>query len=572
MSRRTAAVLAALVLVLLTGCSNRAERLYRRAEALFSQGQAAMAAQEYRRLALEQPRSALADDALYKLAYLHREEFNSPLQAVQTYEYLADKYPDSPYTDEALLNVMQIKGEDLKDIAGVRFTYRVITNRFADDPRTLTAAHLQLVRTLFACDKLKEADQEARALIQAHPEQTRPCAAAMLIRARIADKQGNRGDQAVKLYEQIVSRYPQTPSAVEAKRAIGWIYYGQRGQQMKQELLAKVRAARVLTGVPAPPAVNGLRLKPFACLSSLLAQQGVRATPEELLTVCGAAFDFAYDPDHASTPDLGRNVLATAAEQYGFGVNVWSAPSADASFASLVQALSQGRPAMIPLSSGGAWALVIGYKPAEERVYLLSAGRRSPEALSRQQFMSRWARSTTGHTDCVTGPYFQLALGQRLQTPAPATILRNTARRALEAANQRDGGRAATGLHAYEVLAEQIERKEDPSSKRSAVLRRWSTSALPQVIAERRAAARALTDLAAAAPSLAQNNALQAAEAYAELARAGQELRRTLLSLTNPATGAEPPPEATWSEATDLVRQMQQSEERALSHLSEIAR
>lgn len=563
-----------LAIVLLGGCSNRAERVYRRAELLFSQGQAAMAAAEYRRLAMEEPRSALADDALYKLGYLQREEFNSPLEAIKSYDFLATRYTASPYADDALLRILQLQGEELKDTAAARRTYRLITERFPKDVRVLSTAHLQLVKTFFACGKLQEADTEAKALLAAAPDQPRQCAAAMLIRARIAEKSGKQGDIAVKLFEQIVAKYPDTSSAAEAKRAIGWLYYGYKGEQLKAERLAKVRAARVITGVPALAAVNGLRVKPFAALSSLLAHQGVRATPEDLLAISGAAFDFFYDPDRpsATTTTLARNVLGLAAEQYGFGVNVWSAPSAEASFASVTQALSQGHPVMVPQADTGVWLIVTGYKPAEDQVYVLRPGGGGAVATSRQQFISHWARNRSGHTECVTGPYFQLSLGQRLKPPAPTALARCAAARAMDAMNQRELGGVPAGFRAYDLLVQQLAgvSAEDAAAKQR--LREFAQNGLPAVLAERRAAVRALTNLAGSLPGDAQNQALQAAETYNEVIGLGQRLRSQLLSLTAPAQGAEPPPEVSFPEAADCVRQMRASEERALAYLAELAR
>ncbi|MEI6501793.1 MAG: tetratricopeptide repeat protein, partial [Armatimonadota bacterium] len=335
----------ALGALLLAGCSNKAQRLYQRAEMFLAQGQPYLAAADYYRLITEQPRSALADDALYKLAYLHREEFHSPRQAILTYQTLADQYPDSPYADDALLWVLQIEGRDLKDPAAVRRTCTLIKERFPTDERVLASAQLQLARTLFAGGQYDQADREAQALIHLYPKSERQCSAALLMRARVCEKLGKPGDEkAMKLYEQIVRRYPDTPGAVEAKRSIGWTYYGVRNTQMAEELRAKERAAKVMSDVPTPALVGSNHLKPFACLSALLAQRGIRATPEELLVVSGGAFAFAYDPNQpqATTSLLNRSALIAAAEQYGFATNVLSSLSVEGSFASLTQAIGEG--------------------------------------------------------------------------------------------------------------------------------------------------------------------------------------------------------------------------------------
>ena len=571
-----ACALIVLTIMFASGCSNKAERLYQRAEMFFSQGQPYLAALDYRRLAMEDRHSPLADDALYKLAYLYREDFSSPPRAIQTYEVLADQYPNSPYADDALLWILQIQGEQLKDAAGVRRTLEIVKQRFPDDQKVLASAQLQLVQTLFTTGKYQEADQEARALMSLYPQQERQCANALLTRARIAEKLGKPGDQeAVRLYEQVVARYPQTLGAIEAKRSIGWAYYGLRNSELAQARLAKERAARLMSDVPALTLVGAPNLKPFAALSALLAQRGIHATPEELLIVSGAAFAFVYDPDNpaATTGRLERGVLTAAAEQYGFASNVWSAPSAEGSFAALVQAISQGRPVMVPQASFGNWLIVTGYKPAEEQLYVLRPGAASATTMTRAQFLSCWARSGQGHTACVTGPYFQLSLGDRVQPPSATTVLRNVARRAVEAMNQGEYGGATAGERAYSLLVEQLGNRQGIGNPQQLQrLRSWANAPLPELLAQRRAAAAYLQQAGAAAGGGNAEHAAQAAEAMTEMARLGLQVRRELLSLLKPAQGAEPPPDAAWPEVIERVHQMQQADQKALSHLAEIAR
>lgn len=574
-SRLLVAVLLA-ALCLLGGCSNKAQRLYQRAEMFFAQGQSVLAATEYRRLAVEQPRSSLADDALYKLAYLYREEFDRLPWAIQTYQLLADRYPSSPYADDALLWVLQIQGQRQKNPTAVRRTCALIRDRYAGDERVLAAAQLQLVKTLFTCGLYEQADREAQALISQFPANERQCAAALLTRARVREKLGKPGDDsAVKLYEQVVAKYPDTPGATEAKRAIGWLYYGYKNTELAAQRAAQERAARVLSGVPAPVLVGPDHLKPFAALSALLDQRGVKVSPEELLVTSGAAFVFAYDPERprATTSLLERGALIAAAEQYGFATNVWSAPAADGSFASLAQSIGEGRPVMLPQSGGGNWLIVTGYRPAEDRVYVLLPGQSQPQALSRQALVARWSRAGQGHTAVVTGPYFQLSLGERGQAPGATALLKTLARQAVSAMNESERRGTAVGDHAYALLADQLTALDNtPEATRLQSLQQWVNAPLPQFLSERRAAAEYLAEAGSAAGGATADHATQAATALHEMVRVGMELRRELLSLLKPSTGAEPPPMASWPETAERVRQMQAADQKALSHLSEIAR
>jgi len=541
------------------------ERLFQRAELLLSQGQAGLAAVEYYRLAVKYPRSRFAPNALYKLAYLYREEFDHPQDALATYRFLAERYPDSPYADEAWLWILQIQGEKLHDLKEMRRTRDLIRERFAQDERVCATAQLQFVRALWAAGNLVAAEAEARALVANYPQQKRQCATAMLIIARIMEKKaGKQTDAAVKAYEQIINKYPDTAAAVEAKRAIGWLYYGLKGQQEKAELLAKQRAARVLSGVPAPPVVTTARLAPFAALSSLLAARHVNASPEELLIVSGAAFAFYFEPNNLAAPwrHLPAKALIEAAEQYGFSVNVSSVPSAEAAFASLAGVIASGQPVMIPLAGSSRWGLVVGYKPAEERVYLLEAGLPAARAISRQDFLQRWARHTAGHTSCVTGPYFQLSLGKYTQRASTKAIF---AQLGQKAANQR-----LQIMEGYERLIDFLaSRVAEAPEERGQQLRQWAQTSLTELLAERMALARFCRERT---PSESFAGALeQAGQAYVQAVRLGQELQRVILALTQPARGAEPPAEFTWPEAADLARQMKDAEERALQQLASLA-
>jgi hypothetical protein len=516
----------------------------------------------------------LADDAAYKLAYLYREEMNDLPQAIQTYQLLADQYRDSPFANDALLWIMYLQGQKLKDPVAVRQTYELICQRFPEDKDTCARANLQLVKTLVATGDLAGADTEARRLLTLYPGQRRPAAAAILLRARLAGKLNKSPERAVKLYEQLVNTYPDTLSAAEAKREIGWIYYGQHGRQLQAEHVAMQRAARVIAGVPDPELGSGSsRTRPFACLRALLAQRGVRVSLEELLAVSGVAFELYYAPDkpRLTLTKLSRNALSDAAEQYGFAVITWSAASADASFAILAQSISQGRPVMVPEDHNGRWLVVTGQRPAEQLVYLLPGREGRPRAVSQAEFLKLWASSAQGHTACVTGPYFQFSLGDRLSPPAPEALLRAAAQRGVAAAREGKSAGVAAGLQAYDALADQLVAMASGQGGPQH-LRQWAAEGLPALLADRRAAVAYLTVAAQSVTGGAPGSAGDAARAYQEVVDLGPRLQSALLSLTRPAQGAEPPPDVSWPEAAQLVRQMRAAEERAVEQLSDLAR
>ncbi len=570
-----AVVLGLLFASVLGGCSSRGERYYQRAEQFFVQGQFALAAEEYRRVVNEDPQSPLADDAAYKLAYLYREEMGSLPEAIETYRLLADRFPESPYADDALLWVLYLQGHDLKDVAAARRTYELLCQRFASQKDVCARAHLQLARALLTVGQYEAADAEAKRLGELYPEQTRQAAAALLLRARLAEKLNRPGEEAVKLYEEVVKAYPDTFSAAEAKRAIGWVFYGEMGKQRQAERLAKQRAARIISGVPDFASDSGtMRQAPFVCLRSLLAQRGLAVSVEELLALSGAAFEFRYDPANpgVTTAHLPRGALTAAAEHCGFAVVTWSASSAEASFSSLAQNIGQGRPVMVPQRGQGRWLIVTGYRPAEDRVYVLPGRNGQPRSMSRREFLNRWANRTAGHTAVVTGPYYQFCLGQRLQAPEPDSWLRAMARSASAALHEQGSGGTAAGLRAYDLLTQRISAMPDASAEEQRALRTWAQSGLAGLVGDRAAAATALQKLAPRLTGAAQSKTAEAASTYEDVRRLGEQLRAALLSLTRTAEGAEPPPEASWPEAAQLAREMRAADERAATLLAEAAR
>jgi len=201
----------------LAGCSTRSQRLYRRAEAFLAQGQVELAAKEYEALVKEFPRDPIADDALYKLAYVHAEEMDKPSLALVDYRWLADKYPSSPYADDALMHVMEIQRTALHDPAGVKQTCDEICSRFSGRPQLCARAQIGLATAQFDSEQYKPATETAKKLIEDYPKQKRQCAQAALLVARATERMGAGREKAVALYRQVVADYPDTHSAALAK-------------------------------------------------------------------------------------------------------------------------------------------------------------------------------------------------------------------------------------------------------------------------------------------------------------------------------------------------------------------
>ena len=153
---------AAVVVVLLGGCSTKTQRLYRRAEAFFAQEQYELAAREYSRIVQEAPRDPLADDAWYKLAYLYREELDNPSAALIVYRDLADSYEDSNYADEALFWIVYLQRWHMQNPAAAAATCRELDQRFPDKKNLRGQASLEAAGAYLDTGQLEQARELCR--------------------------------------------------------------------------------------------------------------------------------------------------------------------------------------------------------------------------------------------------------------------------------------------------------------------------------------------------------------------------------------------------------------------------
>jgi len=521
----------------LAGCSTRSQRLYRRAEAFLAQGQVELAAKEYEALVKEFPRDPIADDALYKLAYVHAEEMDKPSLALVDYRWLADKYPSSPYADDALMHVMEIQRTALHDPAGVKQTCDEICSRFSGRPQLCARAQIGLATAQFDSEQYKPATETAKKLIEDYPKQKRQCAQAALLVARATERMGAGREKAVALYRQVVADYPDTHSAALAKSRAGWLYFekGEQDQQKQQE--EEKRKSRIVKGVPPHGAgADTGQLQALSALRSLLAHRGEARTLDELLALSGVAFQFVFDPGR---PTVGRGVFVgnpfeTVAEDLGFACNVWSSQDAEQAFASVHQALLQAHPVMILYDAAPtSWVIVTGYDLSSGRVYFMPPGRQEYATASRKTFLTRWASSSRAlMTPMAPGPFYQFSLAARLRNPPEAEVVREALKRAVDVMRRRELQGVPAGAAAYEKLAAHLESCVAPEATlQREQTRRWAELTLPAHLSARKAgvaylqhAAQVLSGAAGRLNDISQG----CSEAATETALLSQEIHEAL--------------------------------------------
>jgi len=449
-----------LALALLAGCSSKAERLYRRAEAFLAQGQFQMAADEYQRLVKEDPRSPLADDALYKLAYIFAEETDAPGAALVQYRALADNYPSSPYADDALMRAMTIQRRTLKDPAAVRATYEELCRRFGTRRDLCARGLLQVASAQFETESYEQAATVAGELTAQYSDQASECAQAALLQARARKRMGDEPAQVEQLYEEIIARYPDTHAAVAAKRELGYSFYERREEQEQQQEAEVRRRSRTITGVPPHASQRGEVLQALAALRSALAQRGESRSLDTLIALSGAAFTVAFDPDR---PWLARSVIdvklfESVAEALGFACNVWSGPGAEQGFESVHQALLQGHPVLVLYGSPRRWVLVTGYDMGEDRVYFMPPDREDYAAASKASFLANWA-DASGSGSGVAGAesFYQFSLSARMSRPDSAALIATSVQRAARVMRATSLGGAPAGEEAWQALGAHLE-------------------------------------------------------------------------------------------------------------------
>ncbi len=531
---------------ILTGCSTKAERLYNRAEAFFAQEQMQLAANEYESLADEFDRHPLADDALYKVAYIYAEETDKPSLALVRYRRLADRYPQSPYVDDALLRIMDIQRAVLKDPGAVQGTCEELCQRFKDRKQLCARGMLTVASTWFDTGGYEEATLAAQTLIDHYSGQERQCAQAALLIARATEKQGDLDrDTIVALYEKVVEAYPGTHSAATAKRIIGWMYYEVRGEHEQQQRTEMKERSRIIRGVPPHGGASG-QGQALSALRSALAHRGEDRSLQELAAMSGVAFELVFDP---ARPRLGQAIFAhnpfeTIAARLGFAYNVWSSGTAAEAFDSAHQALLQGHPVIVLYGSDSAWVLLTGYDMEAEQVSYLPPDRDGYATASKDTFLAQWAAASGGASAMAPGKFYQFSLAARLRTPPPAEVVAASLQQATELMGAGELAGAASGVAALERLAIQLEQCADPEATQAREqVAEWATHSLAARLSNAQSGTALLRKAADEVPS--------AAARLNELAESHREVTEETQLLADKIAEAsgEAPPEEIWETA-----------------------
>ncbi len=567
MKRRLAYLALALMLGagLLGGCSRRAQQLYKRAETFFAQGKYVLAAADYGSLLRSAPNDPLADNALYKLAYLYREEFDDPRTAVSLYQRLVKRYPDSPYREDALVWLVYLQARQLRDPAAVRATCRQIDEYCPEQPRLRASARLELARAYLAAGETQQAVATLKEIVARFGEEQDSVAEASYRLALVTRDELGQAPAAMEMLEEVITKYPNTAAASKAREALGWQYYAQKSLEDKQRQERLQRLARNLGNVPSWPAHEAPSLELLGALQALLTQAGARVEMEDLLTVTGLAFQMAIDWNNPyKTLYFHRNPFPPTAEAWGFGYNSWTFASAQEALPALVESLSRNRPVLLLFGSGTPrWRLLTGYRPSQQQVLLLAGGQRRPQPLTPAQFASGWPQRPGRQVfEPMPAEGIQFALTDRGPAPSRAERLRAAVLRAALALDQPQLLGAPAGGAAYETLTTRLGTCARGETEEAAKTGRWAAQAIPLLIRARQAAAASLHSAAPDFPAPERARVEEAAERYAEYQQRWQQL------LTSIQTAAASTNAQVWTPLVSQAEALAAEEQATLRNLA----
>ena len=517
-----------IMLLSIAGCMTRAQQRYHRAEAFLAQGKYQLAAVDYHRIAQDSPDAPLADDALYKLAYLHREELDNPAAALQTYRYLVDTYPRSNYTDDALLWMIHIARRYLHDPEMVAALRGETDKRFPKDLRLCAQAWLQSAGAYHEAGQVEEARRQCRTIVERFAKQRTVAAEASLLLANMARDESVASEQILKLYEQVIKQYPDTLAAAKARQAAGWLYYNVKTKEDEEVLAQQQRLAHVLQDVPPIESQPGRPAgELLAAMRALLGQAGVDTSLDELMVISGLAFTFCFDPDRPEALQrFSRNPLPLVADEMGFGYNLWTSADLKNALAAVTTNLRNSRPLLIAYGTAQARpALITGYKPAEKKVYLNLAGRKAI-AVDEDTFAGQWQPAQTpGLWAPKLEAGYQFSLTTRREQPAPENVVKLAVLRADLAMDQAELLGAPAGQAGYEAFI-QFVRECLPAEARASRSRlaQWAHVGLPMLVSARQAAARHLGLTPPEVPARERGALSAASQSYQQLAARWQQL------------------------------------------------
>jgi len=540
-----AAILAVLCLgavLLHAGRPDRsADQFYERANRSFGNGDYGSALAQYDDFIAQFPTSPKVPDALYQMGFVYANQVRQPERALKVYRQIADDYPKHPLADDALRHVADLLVED-GDYDGAIRTCQEIVDEFGEENKPLAAqAEKRIADALFRSGNGPSTRRQCERILRCYPDQRLTCAESLALMAEVTIKLDSPPDyaEAYERYSQLLTDYPDSHLAEEAKRNTAWLenelaHSGQPPSDRADK--ADGRKPTVeggLTLVPLPKtASQGERFEDAGLLDAarvVLAYKGTELSRPKLAGWSGEAFAFYYSSgDRRDGADVcDEHPLVLLGRGLGFeDCQLLEERSADNAWARAQQYLDRGEPVITPMAafSPPDWGIIMGYDRTSDEVlvYTSSADRRS---YSRSKFLSIWGSdlcpSPRLRGKSRMGGYPMVVLGSRTKSFSAAVLVQSALRRAVDVAERGEQGGYRCGAAAFAELADDMRRvgTNELTEHDLDELEGWCGRGLSKLIESRRDAARFLRMWTSLYSGKAQSALESAASVYDEEVR-----------------------------------------------------
>jgi len=522
--------------VALVGCGASDKDIFEKAEQHYARKQSQEALRYYRLLSDDHPDSEWADRALERQAEVLANHLDKPAEGVRAYQRLVSQFPNSKLAPAAQLRIGELSYRKLHRYEEAVAAYNRALADYGGDPALSAEVRLALGKIDYEEGKWEGAEHFT-AVLRDYAADLPHCAEAQFYLARAQENVRRDASRAIEEYQKVIDKYPNTKWAEEAKKAVGWIYYYTDRTKAAEE---KAEPRQVLVDIRRAPggAREHFTPPPFVrsvedCLRSL----GVQASASHLMGISGLAFQFYYDRnDRLGGADyLPQNPLEAICRALGLKATQQQATNFQEGFESLRKALEEKQPTFVPLVlPPPSWVTVAGYDEAAKTVALVDA-QGVTRSISWEQLAKSWSTASCPSLDPMSGRgarYSWYAFRKSGTPQSPA----QTAERAILAGTRimqdTRSGSFAAGFRAYGELTDDLRTPRDYSGVDKGdrdQLVRWAVSALPRLIAARKAAAAFLRTAGSELPNQERGPALAAA---ANFDQAVEKLR--LVSLGAP--------------------------------------
>jgi TolA-binding protein len=542
------------------------ESLYRQAETLRQAHQHERALRHYRLLVNNHPRSAWADDALFRQGEILGNHLKRYRQAAAAYRGLVDRYPDSPRAGDALMAVGAIAYLDLQDYGIARAAYQEALEKFPTNRSLCADALLMLGRIQFD-EGQTDAERFFVTLLKDYADNKNRCAEAQLYVARTYDKLKHNPTRAFTEYRKVMDNYPNTSEAEDAKRAAGTIYFEQANAAQQKTFLHLTTVASDEPDDFSEPAL-------LRAVRACLAAQGIRADPARLMGLSGLAFQFVYSPQSPSgaTALYLRDPLNTICEFYGVRYEYAVNAAFKDALMRLKQELMQRRPLLLYLAPSPGWVAVIGYEEETQRVSVQGRGMRA-QTYSYKELERLWNAPPLPFETSAKGRYACYVFSQR----APQADRRRAARRALATScrwmREERSGQWSLGFHAYDQMIAELKSAAQATEDAPQNVAALQSAFLSACESARTAAVLFLNQVSSEMRGEQRDRLLRAAEHYQQVAQLYRDLKSlashmTALASFEPSTQSpQPNPPNRYEQAMLLFEQIRDLEEKAVEEM-----